>query len=82
VVGQDGLTFEGRKTTWEELPELLRALPNRASTVLEVAIASDEMSVRMRTESFAKAITLAHQLGFEYASDVGVDQRGGSPLLP
>ncbi len=38
VIGKDRLSFEGRDTTWEELPELLSEVPDRGQTVLEMGI--------------------------------------------
>jgi type II secretion system protein G len=58
------------------LPELLDAVPDRAHTVLEIAIASDEMSVRQRNSAQSRANSLARRHGFEYPSDVGVHPLG------
>lgn len=81
VVGKERMTFEGQETTWEKLPVLLQAVADRSTTVLEVAIASDEMSVRQRNAAQRRAIEMAHRHGFEYPSDIGVHPFGskGTP---
>ena len=75
-MGKDNLTFEGTETTWEKLPALLEKVPNRGQTVLEVAMASDDMSVRLRDEADGNAIRMARRFGFEYLSYVGVHPLG------
>ena len=76
VVGMDQLTFQGQETTWDELPKLLGAVPDRAHTVLEIAIASDEISVGQRNSARNRASRMAHGHGFEYPSDIGVHPLG------
>jgi type II secretion system protein G len=78
VVGEEKMTFEGQETTWENLPPLLRAVADRPHTVLEIAIASDQMSVRDRDRAQNRASQLARSLGFEYPSDIGVHPLGST----
>ncbi len=85
VVGPDRMTFEGQSTTWESLPELLKGVLDRQHTVLEVAIASDDMTVKQRDEAIAKVTALAQQFAFEYASFIGVHplgSKGSKPAAP
>lgn len=81
VVGKDGMTFEGQTTTLGELPALLEKVPHRSQTVLEIAIASDDLTYKQTAGVIGHAGTLAHRLGFEYASEIGVHSLGskGSP---
>jgi hypothetical protein len=73
VAGPKGdVWFEGKKTSWDEIVGLLEAVPNRESTVLEVAIASDELSVREMNDAIAKAGIFANQFKFKYSSYIGV----------
>jgi hypothetical protein len=70
------LTFESQPTTWERLPSLLAMVPDRSHTVLEYALASDRTTLAQHGELRGRIIPLAHALGFEYASDVGVRPLG------
>ena len=81
VVSKDGMTFEGRKTTWEKLPDLLREVPRRWETVLEIGIGTNELTVKQRNDAVSRAMALAHKFGFEYPSDIGV-QKPGSKGTP
>lgn len=67
VVSPDKMTFEGQETTKDELRSLLERVPNRSQTTLEVAITSDDVSIRRVDE----ASSCAKDLGFECTSDVG-----------
>jgi len=78
VVGHNSLTFEGEKTTWERLPELLEKVPNRASTVLEVGVESDQFTLAQDREARARASGLSEKFGFEYLSYVGVQPLGSN----
>jgi hypothetical protein len=40
--------------------------------VLEVALASDQITVAARNDAVGRATHYARQLGFRYASDIGV----------
>jgi hypothetical protein len=81
VVGEDHMTFEGKDTTWEELPKLLQKVPNREHTALEVAIPSDEVTLQHKSSAVGRAERLARQSEFEYLSFIGVHPLGskGSP---
>jgi hypothetical protein len=81
VVGESKLTFEGKLTTWEQLPEALEKIPNRASTVLELAIESDRLTIAQLNDAQARAGILSRKAGFEYLSYIGVQGLGskGSP---
>ncbi len=80
VQDADNMTFEGDPVTLEQLPQLLRMIPNRHATVLELGYDS-RISVQMRNEYVARATVFAHQFGFKYASDIGEQKLGskGSP---
>lgn len=81
VVDGQSMTFQGQKTTWEELPALLKKVPDRKQTVLEIAIATDDLTVRQRNTATGRTSQLARAHGFEYASFIGVHPLGskGTP---
>jgi hypothetical protein len=81
VVDKDRMTLEGQETTWEELPGLMEKIPNRAQTVLEFAMPSDQTPGQRHHPDLVRAVRLADRLGFEYLSDVGEHPLGskGSP---
>ncbi|MBM3835916.1 MAG: hypothetical protein FJ403_22160 [Verrucomicrobia bacterium] len=60
----------------KELPALLDKIPNRAATVLEVAVESDQLTLAQANEAQTAAATFANQFGFEYSSYVGVHPLG------
>jgi cytoskeletal protein CcmA (bactofilin family)/Zn-dependent protease with chaperone function len=72
VTDGETVTFEGENTTWDELPALLEKVTDRKNTVLEIAVASDEISWREVNEVKSRAGGLADQFGFEYSSFIGV----------
>jgi protein involved in polysaccharide export with SLBB domain/beta-lactamase regulating signal transducer with metallopeptidase domain len=76
VVGAEKMTLEGKETTWEKAKEELAKLPNRNDLVLEVAVASDQMTLAQHNEAVSKGILLASELKFKYLSDVGVHPLG------
>jgi len=76
VVGMGRMTFEGRETTWQELPALLEKVPDRKRTVLCIAVESDEVTLKQKDEAVGRAGALARQFGFEYLSFVGVHPLG------
>ncbi len=82
VVGQDTMTFEGRKTSWEELPKLLEKVPNRQHMVLEIARPSDEVTIARRNQDVARAGQLARKFEFEYLSEIGVHPLGSKGTRP
>ncbi len=81
VVGRDALSFEGEETTWALLPALLEKVPNRQSTALELAVASDDMTLKEKNDATGRASALARRFGFEHLSYIGVQPLGskGSP---
>ncbi|MEE8450261.1 MAG: PEGA domain-containing protein, partial [Thermoguttaceae bacterium] len=76
VIGEESMTFQGQETTWEELPALLEKVPNRKQTVLEIAIATEDLTVRQRNTATGRVGQLAGGYGFEYASYIGVHPLG------
>ncbi len=77
VVGKDRMTFEGKDAaSWEELPGLLEKVPNREQTVLEIAFASDEVTLKEKKLAIAVASSWARQFGYEYTSDIGAHPLG------
>jgi hypothetical protein len=81
VAGKDRVTFEGKETTWEKLPGLLKEVPHRAHTVLELAMASDEVTLKDKDLAVSHAEWAAGQFQFEYLSFIGMQPLGskGSP---
>ena len=81
VADLGALTFEGESTTWQDLPELLGQVPNRPQTLLELAAATDDMTLRQLKEAETKCRMLAAQYRFESLSLVGVQpaRSKGSP---
>jgi beta-lactamase regulating signal transducer with metallopeptidase domain len=75
VAGESGLTFQGKRTTWDALPELLEKVPDRPHTVLEFAIDTDEITLRRLNEEQARGKALAEKFGFQYFSYMGVHPR-------
>ena len=76
VVGPQKLTFQGREISWGDLQEELKGLSNRSSTVLEVAISTDEISVAKEREIVARAAAEAKKAGLDYASYIGIHELG------
>jgi hypothetical protein len=81
VVGPTSLTLEGREVSWEQLPDLLRKIPDRSRTVLEIAASTDQLTLAQFEPARDQAGNLARDLGFEYLSYVGIHPLGskGSP---
>ncbi len=78
VVGKDRITFEGKETTWKELPKLLENVPDRKHTVLQIARAPEDMGAKHWDQAQGRALRLVQRLGFEYLSDVGEHPLGFS----
>jgi beta-lactamase regulating signal transducer with metallopeptidase domain len=76
VIGPEKMTFEGRETTWDKLPALLVAVPDRGHTVLETAVSTGELSVAKFDRAQARVWRLAKPLGFEYSSYIGKHMLG------
>ncbi len=84
VVGADAMTFQGAPVSWEELPKLLDAVPDRSRTVLELGAASAELPMARMNEVMARLQVLVRELGFEYVSLVGVqplESKGTATVL-
>jgi hypothetical protein len=71
VVSANGLTFQGQPTTIDKLPGLLQAVPDRVNTVLELAYASDDVTMGRFSEVQNRASELATEYGFAYLSLTG-----------
>jgi beta-lactamase regulating signal transducer with metallopeptidase domain len=84
VVGLGALNFEGKSTTWEQLPELFAKVPDRTNTVLELAVSSDNYTMGQLSELQVRATLLSRSAGFEYLSFIGVHPLAslGSPAAP
>ncbi len=76
VLGDDRITFQGKEVQWDELPSLLKQLPDKQSTVLEVGIAGEVSAKRLM-----QALGLADKYNLEYGSYIGEAKLGtmGSP---
>ena len=72
VVGPESMTFEGQEATWQEVAEALEGLLEPKKTVLEVAVASDDVPVGRYRDAMGKAFGLVQKYGLAYISDVGV----------
>ncbi|MBI3850194.1 MAG: serine/threonine protein kinase [Verrucomicrobia bacterium] len=82
VVDKAAMTFEGQPTTWDDVAALLEKVPERKNTVLECAVTSDQITVQQQNEWFGKCSALAHSLGFEYASFIGIHPLGSKGTSP
>jgi hypothetical protein len=77
VVGANKkMTFEGAETNWDGIEALLAKVPNRESTVLEVAIATDDVTVREMNDAIGAASHYGRTLRFKYTSYIGVHPIG------
>ncbi len=83
VIGADGMTFQGLPATWEDLPKLLDAVPERDRTDLELAAASADLPFTRITEAMEKLRPLQERLGFRRLHIVGSppDSKGGADVL-
>jgi beta-lactamase regulating signal transducer with metallopeptidase domain len=71
VVDFNSISFQGRRTTMDELPKLLSQVSDRANTVLEIANASDDLTIGRFNSIEFTCNDLARSLGFKYLSYVG-----------
>jgi beta-lactamase regulating signal transducer with metallopeptidase domain len=71
VADIDGITFQGQPTILDKLPALLKRVPDRAHTVLQLGYASGDVTMRQFNEVQTRAGRLVTQLGFEYLSYTG-----------
>ena len=83
VLGADGMTFQGSPATWEDLPKLLEAVPERDRTDLELAAASADLPFTRLTEAMEKLRPLQERLGFRRLQIAGSppDSKGGADVL-
>jgi multidrug resistance efflux pump len=84
VVGDGKLTFEGADVTWEGLDKRLQKVGDRAHTVLELAVSSENVSLRELNQARSRAEQRSKNFGFEYLSYIGVQSASskGSPPAP
>jgi beta-lactamase regulating signal transducer with metallopeptidase domain len=83
VVGPNKkLTFEGAETNWDGVEALLEKVPARANTVLEVAISTEDVSVREMNDAVGTASHYGRQFGFKYTSYIGVHPFGSKGTRP
>jgi beta-lactamase regulating signal transducer with metallopeptidase domain len=71
VVDVDGISFKGQRTTTDQLESLLEQVPDRPHTVLELAWASDDVTVGQFMAVQFRAGEWVKSLGFEYLSITG-----------
>ncbi|HUB24309.1 MAG TPA: M56 family metallopeptidase [Tepidisphaeraceae bacterium] len=69
VVAPDRMTFQGDDVTWDQLPDVLQRVPDRANTVLCVGYTSDQVTLAQFNE--ARFAELAQKYGFAYLSNIG-----------
>lgn len=78
VLEPEQMTFEGKTVTDDQLRTRLENIPVRKFTVFELAISTDELPLRRVNEFQFKYGAIAHELGFEYASFIGVQPAGSN----
>jgi beta-lactamase regulating signal transducer with metallopeptidase domain len=71
VVDFQTITYQGRQIKLEQLPALLERVPDRGNTVLQVANASDELTMGRFNEVQFRCGQLVTEFGFKYLSYVG-----------
>jgi len=71
VVGKDRMTFQGKDTTWKELPGLIEKTSDRKHTVLNIARAPGDMTAQQWDEAKGRAIKLVERFGLQYLSEIG-----------
>ena len=76
VVAPDEMTFEGIKTTWENLPALLDLIPDKKNTVFELADEYNYNNEGAFVEVFGKAVRLGRKYKFKYVSNIGKKMLG------
>lgn len=85
VVGADRMTFQGQDATWDTLPAMLEAVPNRKHTAVEISRASDSPPGDNFQGAVARLDELQRKFGFEgmYPFLPGLRPLGamGSPTL-
>ncbi len=76
VVGKDEMTFEGEPITPGQLDSRLAEVPDRAHAVLELAVASDTVTVKQVEDAKGLASQLAMKHKFNHLSLVGFHPLG------
>ncbi len=71
VTDGERVTFEGQDTTWEGIRPLLAQVPDRPRTVLELAVASGDVTLRQLNDAQNQTLALTQEFGFEYMSYIG-----------
>jgi beta-lactamase regulating signal transducer with metallopeptidase domain len=71
VVGLKGITYQGREISRDQLPALLQQVQDPGRTVVEVAVASEDVTVGRLDEVEAVAGNEVQRLGFSYLSYIG-----------
>lgn len=71
VVEPDRMTFQGRETTWEKLPDLLVKVADRPQVALELGITTDTLTLAALNEARGRADHLARQLQFDHLTYIG-----------
>jgi beta-lactamase regulating signal transducer with metallopeptidase domain len=76
VLGDREMTFEGEKTTLEEIRSRLEKVPDRAGTALCFAVDTLALTLEKVEPVKGKLMQLSKELGFKYFSDIGVHPLG------
>ncbi len=79
VVSPTEISFEGKPTTWEELPKLLEKVSDRENTILAFKMATDQMTIAEFNNASYRFSQLAEQFHFRYASYTGVAEHEKGP---
>jgi hypothetical protein len=81
VVGLEAMTFEGETATEDALKERLEKVPDRARTVIELAVSGTDLSFARYDAVQQRLLKLKDELGFRSVSHVGEQPLGsrGSP---
>jgi beta-lactamase regulating signal transducer with metallopeptidase domain/peroxiredoxin len=81
VVGENGMTFQGKAASWEDIDRLAQDIPDRNLTVLTLATTT-ELPEQAMHEAERNAGRLVQKYGFEYLSFVGVHPLGSEGGRP
>ena len=76
VIALNEITFEGIKTTWEKLPNLLEKIPDRKNTVFELAQEYNYNNEGDFVNAFGKAVRLSRKFNFKHISNIGYKMLG------
>ncbi|MBP7744810.1 MAG: carboxypeptidase regulatory-like domain-containing protein [Phycisphaerae bacterium] len=87
MIGCDKLTFEGQETTWEALPGLVQSVPDRTSTVLELAfspelaVSNSDRARTLRQEAQTQAAALVQEQELAGLNEIGTRKLGSRGTL-